>query len=76
MFRNTSISTPIPGGEPAQYRIERPKILFNKKTQKYVLWFHLDSASFKMGMVGVCTSDTVAGDYSFVSGFQLTASDL
>ena len=23
-----------------------------------------------MGMVGVCTSDTVAGDYSFVSGFQ------
>eukprot|EP01050_Picozoa_sp_SAG11_P020418 SAG11_NODE_3437_length_2448_cov_1.788846_2_plen_79_part_00 len=34
------------------------------------MYFHLDSSSFKMGMVGVCTCDTVAGDYSFVDGFQ------
>ena len=34
------------------------------------MYFHLDSNGFKMGMVGVCTCDTVAGDYTFVDGFQ------
>ena len=72
IFRNTSITTPLPNGEPHQYRIERPKILYNAHTQKYVMWFHLDSASFKMGMVGVCNSESnkIDGDYNFVSGFQ------
>ena len=70
IFRNTSITTPLPVGEPRQYRIERPKIIYNKATQKYVMWFHLDSAAFKMGMVSVCTSDTIDGVYAFISGFQ------
>lgn len=69
IFHNTSITTPLPHGE-THYRIERPKIIFNQKTKKYVMYFHLDSGSFKMGMVGVCTCDTVAGDYKFVDGFQ------
>ena len=34
------------------------------------MYFHLDSNGFKMGMVGVCTCDTIAGKYKFVSGFQ------
>ena len=70
IFRNTSITTPLPEGEIPYYRIERPKVIYNAMTKKYVMYFHLDSNGFKMGMVGVCTCDTVAGDYTFVDGFQ------
>lgn len=70
IFRNISITTPLPAGQGSQYRIERPKVIYNRKTKKYVMYFHLDSAGFKMGMVGVATCDTVAGAYEYVSGFQ------
>ena len=68
IFKNTSITTPLSDGD--RYRIERPKIIYNKATKKYVMYFHLDSARFKMGMVGVATCDEVAGEYTYVRGFQ------
>ena len=68
IFRNTSITTPLTDGD--RYRIERPKIIYNSATRKYVMYFHLDSAGFNMGMVGVATCDDVAGDYTYVHGFQ------
>lgn len=34
------------------------------------MYFHLDSASFHMGMVGVATCSAVAGDYRYIAGFQ------
>ena len=44
--------------------IERPKVLFNDKTGKYVLWMHVDSSSYGEAKVGVATGDTVCGKYS------------
>jgi hypothetical protein len=70
IFRNTSITTPMPAGQGPSYRIERPKVIYNNATKKYVMYFHLDSAQFKMSMVGVATCDTVAGSYQYVRGFQ------
>ena len=35
--------------------IERPKVLYNKATKKYVMWFHLDTAGYKYRHVGVAT---------------------
>lgn len=66
VFRNTSIVSHTPG----PYRIERPKVIFNEATQKYVMWFHLDTAPFTLRSVGVATSDTIDGEYTFVSGFM------
>ena len=51
-------------------RLERPKLLHNALTQKYVLWFHLDDVRFQLGMVGVATSPTVNGTYEFASGWR------
>jgi hypothetical protein len=45
-------------------------VIYNKVTQKYVMWFHLDTASFSVQMVGVAVSDTIAGNYQWVHGFQ------
>lgn len=44
--------------------IERPKVIYNDKTSKYVLWMHVDSSNYGEAKVGVATGDTVCGKYS------------
>jgi hypothetical protein len=52
--------------------IERPKVLFNKKTNKYVLWFHLElkGQGYGAARAAVAVSDTIAGPYRFVKSFR------
>ena len=42
ILANTSISVGLPAAEPPVYRLERPKLLYNRATRRYVLYFHLD----------------------------------
>ncbi|KAK3942029.1 glycoside hydrolase family 43 protein [Diplogelasinospora grovesii] len=50
--------------------IERPKVIYNDKTQKYVLWMHVDSSSYGEAKVGVATGDTVCGKYTYLRSFK------
>ncbi|KAF1914864.1 galactan 1,3-beta-galactosidase [Ampelomyces quisqualis] len=46
--------------------IERPKVIFNKKTSKYVLWMHIDSSNYGEAKIGVATSDGVCSKYTYI----------
>ncbi len=50
--------------------VERPKILFNSSTNTYVMWMHIDNTSYGEAKVGVATSPTVCGSYSYLGSFQ------
>lgn len=50
--------------------IERPKIIYNKKTKKYVLWMHVDKPGYAYARAGVAWSDTVCGDYTYVTSYR------
>jgi hypothetical protein len=50
--------------------IERPKIIYNDTTKKYVMWLHWDGANYATAQAGVFTCDTVDGNYAQVSHFQ------
>ncbi|OCL10896.1 carbohydrate-binding module family 35 protein [Glonium stellatum] len=50
--------------------VERPKIIFNKSTNQYVLWMHTDSSNYGEAKVGVATSSSVCGSYSYKGSFQ------
>lgn len=50
--------------------LERPKVYFNKKTKKFVMYMHLDIPKYKYARVGVAVSDKVDGDYKFVKSFR------
>lgn len=50
--------------------VERPKVVYNDKTEKYVLYLHIDSQDYKDARVGVATSDTVCGVYEYQGGFR------
>jgi len=67
IFHNSSIQY---RGYSGIWRIERPKVLYNDVTRKFVMWFHLDTASFQFSSVGVAVSDTVCGNYQWVGGFK------
>lgn len=48
--------------------IERPKVIYNRKTGKFVMYFHLElkGRGYAAAQVGVAVSDKVTGPYSFL----------
>ncbi len=47
--------------------LERPKVIYNEKTKKFVLWMHLDSADYYFASVGVAVSDSPLGPFALVN---------
>lgn len=50
--------------------VERPKVIYNRSTRKYVLYMHIDSSDYKDAKVGVATGDSVCGRYTYHGSFQ------
>ena len=46
--------------------IERPKVLFNAKTGKYVMWMHLEQGGYHFAQAGVAIGDKPAGPFTFL----------
>jgi beta-xylosidase len=52
--------------------LERPKVIFNRATQQFVMWFHLElkGEGYSSARSGVAVSDRVSGPYRFVESFR------
>ncbi|SEO35446.1 Glycosyl hydrolases family 43 [Mucilaginibacter gossypiicola] len=52
--------------------LERPKVVYNKKTKKYVMWFHLEllGKGYSAARAGVAVSDKVTGPYKFIKSYR------
>ena len=52
--------------------MERPKVIYNPSTRKYVMWLHLElpGKGYDSARVGIAQSDSVIGPYHFVSDFR------
>lgn len=55
--------------------LERPKVLFNARTKKFVMWFHLEpkGVSYSGSLSGVAVADKPIGPYQFESTFRPNA---
>lgn len=68
IYRCLSASTAI---------IERPKLVYNAKTDKYIIWFHADgptetsSSSYAAASAGVAVADTPYGPFKFIDRYRL-----
>lgn len=58
--------------------LERPKVVYNAKTKKYVMWFHLElkGKGYSAARAGLATSDHVAGPYTFIKSYRPNAGKL
>jgi hypothetical protein len=56
--------------------LERPKVFYNAKTKKYVMYMHIDgpgpgrSRGYDLARVGMAICDTVDGDYQYLRSFR------
>ncbi|KAG6591152.1 putative carbohydrate-binding protein [Phytophthora cinnamomi] len=59
---------------------DRPKVIFNRATQRFVMWMHVDSASQSaantMGLTGVASSEYPNGPFEFVHSLYPDAAPL
>lgn len=46
--------------------IERPKVIYNASTKKFVMWMHIDSEDYTYAQTGVAVSDKPEGPYTYI----------
>ncbi len=46
--------------------VERPKVIHNLLTQKYVMWMHIDTADYAYARAGVAISDAPTGPFHYL----------
>jgi hypothetical protein len=50
--------------------VERPKVIYNKKTKKFVMWMHVDANDYGYAQSGVAISDKPQGPYKYMGSIK------
>lgn len=50
--------------------VERPKVLFNARTGKYVMWMHLEQGGYHFARAGIALSESPAGPFRFLQAIR------
>lgn len=55
--------------------IERPKVIYNKKTKTFVMWFHheLRGQGYKAALTGLAISKKITGPYTYIKSINPNA---
>jgi hypothetical protein len=70
-FRHPIITrATAPGLNTTGRVIERPHIIYNDATKKYVMWVHWEGPNYADAEAGVFQCDTIDGDYAYVKDFR------
>lgn len=55
--------------------IERPKVIYNEKTKKFVMWMHIESPDYEKAHAGVAVSDSPTGKFTYLGSFKPNGED-
>lgn len=80
-FRRVVFDSDPPEDIGPRWVMERPKVFYNEKTKKFVMYMHVDgpenphetdrrASNYVQARVGIAVSDTVDGDYKYVRSFR------
>ena len=50
--------------------IERPKVIYNERTKKYVMWMHIDSEDYLYARAGVAIADKPEGPFTYLGSIR------
>lgn len=53
--------------------VERPKVVYNAKTNKFVLWAHIESMDYAKACSGVAISDSPTGPFQYIRSMRPNA---
>ena len=71
--RRMTKQVPLPDGRQqiAGCNLERPKVIYCRKTGKYVMWMHYENGiDYKEAKCAVAVCDTIDGDYLYLGCFS------
>ncbi|MEU4425941.1 RICIN domain-containing protein [Actinoplanes sp. NPDC024001] len=69
-FRN-NVLTPSAAGELQGANIERPKVIYNASTGRYVMWMHKENGqNYSEARAAVASSATIDGTYTYHGSFR------
>ena len=55
--------------------VERPKVIFNPRTKKFVMWLHAEQPGYLYACAGTAVSDMPAGPFVFLKTFRPITND-
>lgn len=55
--------------------IERPKVIYNDKTDKFVMWMHIESPDYEKAHAGVAICDTPTGIFTYLGSGRPNGED-
>jgi len=55
--------------------IERPKVIYNEKTDKFIMWMHIESPDYEKAHVGVGVCDSPTGKFTYLGSFKPNGQD-
>ena len=78
VWKNEGLALPSVADDPdhdlaCENVIERPKVIYNAKTKKFVMWLHQDSPDYQAARAGVAVSDTPTGPFKYLGSFRPNA---
>jgi beta-xylosidase len=50
--------------------IERPKVIYNSSTKKFVMWMHIDANDYSYSQAGVAISDNPVGPFKYLGSVK------
>lgn len=69
-FRGDVVQMTDPDNLGEKWILERPKVYYNQTNGKYVMYFHLDNATYKAAKVGIAISDRPDGEFKYLKSFR------
>ena len=55
--------------------MERPKVIYNKRSRKFVMWMHIDSWDYQTARAGVAVSNQATGPFRYLGSMRPNDSD-
>jgi Glycosyl hydrolases family 43 len=53
--------------------VERPKVIYNPRTKKFVMWTHLEQGRYQFARAGIAISDSPVGQFTFLKAIRPVA---
>lgn len=69
-FRGDVVKMSDPDSLGTRWVLERPKVYYNRKSKKYVMYMHIDNRSYRVAQVGIAVCDRPDGNFTFVKRFR------
>jgi hypothetical protein len=55
---------------------ERPKVVYNRETHRYIMWMHLEQRGYHFARAGIATGDRPEGPFTWVTHMRPISADI